>query len=171
MYSEKNNRGFGAPLMIGIIAIALILAGGMYYVFQQYNALPSEETNSATEKEKSSKTTEKNGTTGSDTMMEPNGAGMMESPHVETVSLTAKSFSFSQTEIRVKKGGTVKINLASTDGFHDLVIDEFNARTSRISTGQSASTEFVASKTGTFEYYCSVGTHRQMGMVGQLIVE
>ena len=31
--------------------------------------------------------------------------------------------------------------------------------------------EFTVDKTGTFEYYCSVGQHRANGMVGNLIVE
>jgi uncharacterized cupredoxin-like copper-binding protein len=50
-------------------------------------------------------------------------------------------------------------------------VDEFDARTVIVQPGQTAEVEFVADKTGTFEYYCSVGTHRQMGMVGKLIVE
>ena len=29
----------------------------------------------------------------------------------------------------------------------------------------------VSDKTGSFEYYCSVGTHRQMGMKGTLTVK
>jgi plastocyanin len=31
--------------------------------------------------------------------------------------------------------------------------------------------EFVANKKGKFEYYCSVGEHRAMGMKGNLVVE
>ena len=73
--------------------------------------------------------------------------------------------------MRVKKGDTVKIHFLSVGGMHDWVLDEFSAKTPRVSEGQSADIEFQATKTGTFEYYCSVGTHRQMGMVGKLIVE
>ena len=90
---------------------------------------------------------------------------------VKTFYLDARNFSFSQTEIKVEKGDKVKIVLTSADGFHDWVIDGFNAATSRVNTGQTAETEFVADQAGTFEYYCSVGTHRQIGMVGKLIVE
>ena len=90
---------------------------------------------------------------------------------VKTFYLDARNFSFSQTEIKVEKGDKVKIVLTSADGFHDWVIDGFNAATSRVNTGQTAETEFVADQAGTFEYYCSVGSHRQMGMVGKLIVE
>ncbi|OGG47530.1 hypothetical protein A2671_02085 [Candidatus Kaiserbacteria bacterium RIFCSPHIGHO2_01_FULL_49_13] len=86
-------------------------------------------------------------------------------------NLTGRNFSFSQSEIRVKKGDRVIINFESTDGIHDWVVDEFNARTDRVSTGQTASVEFIADKTGTFEYYCSVSIHRAAGMKGRLVVE
>lgn len=54
---------------------------------------------------------------------------------------------------------------------HDFVIDELNIRTKRIAGGESDSVTFTADKTGAFEYYCSVGNHREMGMKGRLIVE
>jgi len=81
------------------------------------------------------------------------------------------NFGFSETEIRVKKGDTVRIDLTSTEGFHDWTIDEFGAATDSINTGESASIEFVVDQVGEFEYYCSVGNHRAQGMVGRLIVE
>ncbi len=90
---------------------------------------------------------------------------------VKTFDINGKNFSFSQTEVRVKKGDRVRINFKSTDGFHDWVINKFRARTSRVQTGGTTSVEFIAKDKGTFEYYCSVGSHRQLGMVGKLIVE
>lgn len=91
---------------------------------------------------------------------------------VKEFSITAKNFEFSEKEIRVKQGDKIKINLTSTEGTHDWVVDEFTgAKTSIINNGGSSSVEFVADKIGTFEYYCSIGTHRQMGMVGRLVVE
>jgi nitrite reductase (NO-forming) len=73
--------------------------------------------------------------------------------------------------MRVKKGDTVKITFTNNNGTHDLLIDEFKVNTGRIPAGESKTVEFVADKTGTFEYYCSVGQHRKMGMKGNLIVE
>lgn len=106
------------------------------------------------------------------TMMDTTkGDGMMNSGVIKTFDLTGKNFSFSQTEIRVKKGDRVLVNFTSTSGTHDWVIDEFNARTARVDGGKSTSVEFTADKTGTFEYYCSVGPHRSLGMKGKLIVE
>jgi len=81
------------------------------------------------------------------------------------------NFEFDVKEIRVKEGDTVTINFSSTEGFHDLVIDEFNAATAQVRPGTPTSVTFVADKAGTYEYYCSVGSHRAQGMVGTLIVE
>jgi len=90
---------------------------------------------------------------------------------VKIFNVTGQNFSFSIKEVTVQKGDRVKIVFASNEGFHDWVVDEFDAATSRVSVGQSTSIEFIADQVGTFEYYCSVGNHRQLGMVGKLIVE
>lgn len=93
------------------------------------------------------------------------------SANIKIFTITANNFNFSLPEIKVKKDDNVKIILKNTDGFHDWVLDEFNAKTSKIGTGKESEIQFIADKTGTFEYYCSVGNHRQQGMRGKLIVE
>jgi len=74
-------------------------------------------------------------------------------------------------DIKVKEGDKVRIEFTSTEGFHDWVVDEFNAATSKVGEGSPTFVEFTADKKGTFEYYCSVGSHRAQGMKGNLIVE
>ena len=95
----------------------------------------------------------------------------IDKPTTQTLNLNGLNFDFSETEIRVKMGDTVVINFTSAGGFHDWTVDEFSAKTSRVNTGQSTSVTFVANKKGTFQYYCSVGSHRALGMIGNLIVE
>jgi plastocyanin len=95
---------------------------------------------------------------------------------VVTFALTGKNFVFvidgqENPELRVKQGDTVTIELAVTEGFHDWVVDEFAAKTQQVKSGGTTSVTFVADKQGTFEYYCSIGSHRQQGMKGTLIVE
>ena len=90
---------------------------------------------------------------------------------VHTVTVVGQNFSFTPSQIHVKKGEKVKIVFQNSGGTHDWAIDEFNVHTTRIQGGQSTSVEFTPTKTGTFEYYCSVGSHRAMGMKGNLIVE
>lgn len=89
---------------------------------------------------------------------------------VKEFSIDAVPFSFSPSTMVVNRGDTVKITLRNTNGTHDLKIDEFNVSTSILNTGQEQSITFVANKSGTFQYYCSVGNHRAMGMVGTLTV-
>jgi plastocyanin len=86
-------------------------------------------------------------------------------------TITGSNFAYDVKEIKVKKGDTVEVKFINADGFHDFVIDEFNAKTKQLKAPGEETITFIADKTGTFEYYCSVGSHKQMGMVGKLIVE
>jgi len=97
--------------------------------------------------------------------------GELNSEPVREFTVRADNYFFNPEEIRVKKGELVKIILVSVGGYHDLVIDEFDKKTNRINEGEEDVVEFVANKVGEFEYYCSVGNHRELGMVGKLIVE
>jgi len=85
---------------------------------------------------------------------------------------TVEGFRFSVEEMRVNVGDTVRVELTNVDEMpHDFIIDELDVATRIIENGESDIVEFVVSEAGTFEYYCSVGSHREMGMVGTLIVE
>ena len=90
---------------------------------------------------------------------------------VKELTVTGSNFAFAPKTLTVNKGDTVKITFVNSGGFHDLKIDEFNVATQKINGGAQEVVTFVADKAGTFEYYCSVGTHRQMGMVGTLTVK
>lgn len=96
-------------------------------------------------------------------------------PATETAAkiftIIGKNFFFSPEIIRVKKGEQVTIIFKDNEGFHDLAVEGYNVQTSRIQAGQDASVKFIADKTGTFTYYCSVRGHRENGMEGKLIVE
>ena len=77
---------------------------------------------------------------------------------------------FSLKEISVKKGDTIKIKVKNIKGTHDFVIDEYGINV-ETPLNEEVVVEFIADKTGTFEYYCSIGDHRAKGMKGNLIVE
>jgi len=85
-------------------------------------------------------------------------------------SVTGSSFKFEPSAITVNKGDRVKVSFVSADVGHNFVIDGYG-QTKTISSGTAAETiEFTADKAGTFEYYCSVGSHKALGMKGTLIV-
>ncbi len=86
-------------------------------------------------------------------------------------TVTGKGFLFDPKEIKVKKGDTVRITFVNAEGFHDWKLEGYNVGTKQIAAGKTEVVEFTADKAGTFEYYCSVGQHRQNGMKGNLIVQ
>lgn len=93
-----------------------------------------------------------------------------------TLNVTGQDFAFfvkgqENPILKVQKGDRVVINFTSTSGFHDFVIDEFEAATEQVNTDGSTSVEFTADEVGSFSYYCSVGQHRANGMEGTFIVE
>lgn len=101
----------------------------------------------------------------------PTGSEVTADGEVKEIQVEAGSFYFSPKEIRVKKGQTVRVILTSKDMMHNFVIDEFDVMSPVTVAGNTSTIEFVANEVGEFEFYCSVGQHRQMGQVGKLIVE
>ncbi len=94
-----------------------------------------------------------------------------EPEEVVEVEVISNNYEFSETEIRVTEGDIVRLTLVNEEGTHDWVIDEFGASTNILEAGEEETIEFLADEPGEFEYYCAVGNHRAMGMVGTLIVE
>ena len=84
-------------------------------------------------------------------------------------TMTAKQWEFSPNTITVNQGDTVILNIESIDVEHGFAIDEYGIN-ENLQPGKTVEIEFVADKKGAFEYYCSVGEHRKMGMVGTLTV-
>lgn len=102
---------------------------------------------------------------------EPNTLEEAIEPKTSEFEIEAKSFSFTPAEMVVQTGDTVRITITNTDGVHDFVIDELSVRSAVLQEGETEVIEFTVDAPGTYEYYCSVGNHRSMGMVGTLIVE
>jgi plastocyanin len=155
----KNNN-FMFAVIIGVV----ILAGvGFFLATKPKQSVPAN--NTATMSEPTKEASSPSGT------VTPSGATQEGTTSMKTVTVSAKSFSFTPSTITVKKGQQVKIVFQNTGGFHDFRIDEFNVKTPQITANNTAEVTFTPDKAGTFEYYCSVGNHRAMGMVGKLIVQ
>lgn len=140
--------------MLVILLVVAVLGGGYYALSSKKSNLMAPSADSVMEK-----TSE---TPGSAT----------QTGEVKEFTVDSFEMGFSLKTITVKKGDTVKITLTNSGKYtHDWVVDELSARTKVIKNGETDSITFVADKVGTYEYYCSVMTHRQQGMVGTLIVE
>jgi nitrite reductase (NO-forming) len=75
-------------------------------------------------------------------------------------------------DIMVHEGELIQINLINGEGAeHDIVIDQYAARSSIIVGKNASSTfSFTAQKAGEFAYYCSIAGHRAAGMEGLIKV-
>lgn len=144
--------------VVGIIVVVVVVFGVWFYAAQ--NKQQTVSTPAVTDVVQTPAPEEKK---------EASDAAMVSD--VKEVVVEGSAFKFMPAEIKVKKGQTVKIVFKNTGGMHDFVVDEFKAKTKIIKANETDTIQFVADKAGTFEYYCSVGNHRAMGMKGNLIVE
>lgn len=87
------------------------------------------------------------------------------------VQMEAGSFYYKPNVMSAKKGQKVKITFHSVSMMHNFNIDELGIRSPMVRNGDTATFEFTPDRIGSFEYYCSVGQHRQLGQVGTLTVQ
>lgn len=82
-------------------------------------------------------------------------------------------YSFTPDALSAKAGELVNLTYTNDDAVapHNWVLDEAKASTDVIGGGESASVQFIAPAAGTYTFYCAVGQHRQLGMVGTFTVE
>lgn len=156
----KQQKGIGNPLLIVVIAVVVIAL-----LFGGYKAM----TGNKNVSEVSNTMPAQDATTTPETKVETTEDATETS--VKSFTIAGSNFIFAPNVMKVKKGDTVKITFNSTGGMHNLVIDEYDVATKVIGSGKSEELTFVADKAGTFEFYCSIGNHRAMGMTGQLVVE
>lgn len=164
--------------LIGLVVVLLLVVGGWYLAS---SSTPAEDrpvvvetiTDTVTNADESDSSTDSDG----DPMTDDSAIDASIDSTVDTsagavsFNVEATNHQFSMKSMTVKKGQTVTINFANGDGTHDWVLDTFEgARTPVIKTGEKSSITFVADEVGTFEYYCSVGNHRERGMVGTFVV-
>lgn len=92
-------------------------------------------------------------------------------PQVRTFSISARKFEFAPNALKVNKGDTVKISITSSDVPHGFNLSAFGINKT-ITPGETATVEFVADKTGSFPFFCSVfcGSGHST-MRGTLVVE
>ena len=90
---------------------------------------------------------------------------------IKEFTIVAKRYEFNPAEIRVKQGDTVRITLTSKDATHGFMIKEYGINISA-KKGETSQVEFLADKTGTFVFRCSVFCGLgHFKMQGKLIVE
>lgn len=164
-------------LMYTLIALAVV--GGLFLLLATQNAETPADTNTENTVPMEQPTSEDTESAAieqmSDTEMtapaETEDTSAQGETTAHTFSISGTNYAFDLTEITVNEGDTVTINFESAEGFHDWVVDEFDAATEKVRPGTPTSVTFVADKAGTYEYYCSIGSHRANGMIGTLTVQ
>jgi plastocyanin len=150
--------------VIGIVVLA-VLAGG-YYLSTMANPKTEQSNLTGSTPTPTSSTSAQ----GPATSLTPTPSEAAGQPTVKEITVAGQGLAFSPSTITVHKGDTVKVTFTSkSNGPHNFVLSAFNIRTDLLSDGRSQTVEFVASKTGRFEFHCE--PHQAMGMTGTLVVE
>ena len=110
----------------------------------------------------------------------PKESGVTQDANAKIVNIQAGMDGFDMQEIHVKLGETVKVNLRSLDnehhtdggGKHQFAVDELGVNVVTMPLSVNSGT-FVASKAGTFTFYCDIccGGKANPTMNGKLIVD
>jgi heme/copper-type cytochrome/quinol oxidase subunit 2 len=76
-------------------------------------------------------------------------------PQERTFRIDARQFAYSPSELKVNSGDRVTLELVSQDVVHGLYIDGYGISV-EADPGQTAVLSFVADRTGSFRFRCSV---------------
>jgi len=74
---------------------------------------------------------------------------------VKEFTMTANNYQFSPSTITVNKGDTVRLKITSLDKTHGIAISEYGIN-EVLPPNKEVTVEFVADKSGSFTYFCSV---------------
>jgi len=93
-------------------------------------------------------------------------------PSSNEIVLTAKDFSITPSKINVKKGDKLRITFKNDGLFaHNLVINGLGVKIDSVKSGEESSVEILVTKTGDFQFECTVDGHKDLGMQGTITVE
>lgn len=85
--------------------------------------------------------------------------------------LTSQAMAFSETDLRLKAGERVTIQLDNDDFYdHSFDVDALAVH-ELMPANDRATATFTPAAPGTYTFYCAIPGHREAGMVGTLVVE
>jgi cytochrome c oxidase subunit 2 len=87
------------------------------------------------------------------------------------IAINAYNYGFAISPAEINKGDIVRIRLRNQDGMHGLAIPAFDIDSGPIAPGEETTLEFIADKSGSFDYYCNVPCGSgHSNMKGKLVV-
>ena len=89
-----------------------------------------------------------------------------------TVNVEMKDIAFAEKELTVPANSEITINLTNTGASsHNFNIDDLTVVSGDYQAGQTGTVTFTTGAPGEYEYYCNIPGHKEVGMVGKLIVQ
>lgn len=155
----KQNSPMNMKVIIGAVVVLVVVVSGFMLV-KSKSSKTADDTSPAIQSQDSQ-----------NPASSEQGSNSATTGSVKEFKVTGSPFKFEPSTLKVNKGDTVKITFTNSAGTHDFTIDALKVKTKTLAAGESEVVEFTADKVGTYEYYCSVGNHRAMGMKGTLTVE
>lgn len=92
---------------------------------------------------------------GAEAMMEKKAPGSMLAGQVKTVTVTATTWAFEPSSVRVKVGDRVTLVVTSVDVWHGLMLPQFKID-EKLEPGKTVTVEFTADRAGVFPFWCNV---------------
>ena len=88
------------------------------------------------------------------------------------ITITASDFKYEPAQFTFQQGQTYEITFVN-DGpsTHDITIDDLGMNSGVINPGDSVTFEFTPEQAGSFEAYCTVPGHKDLGMVANVTVQ
>jgi len=99
----------------------------------------------------------------------PTATSMAES---QTIQVEGNEFAFTPSTINATVNKPVTIVFKNTGKYpHNFTITDLSVMTKTIHTGETDTLTFTPTKSGSFEYLCSVPGHADRGMKGTIVVK
>jgi cytochrome c oxidase subunit 2 len=92
-------------------------------------------------------------------------AAETKSGSIVDITINSFNFGFTATPATINKGDKVRLKLTSTNCIHGIAIPGFGISVGPVSPGEEKTVEFIADKSGSFDYFCNVpcgSGHRSM---------
>ncbi len=86
------------------------------------------------------------------------------------LDIEAYSWGFNQNLQKINRGDKVRLKLTSSDGTHGVTMPDFGVYSNPISPGGEEIIEFIADKTGSFNFFCNMPCGQGHGMMQGSIV-
>lgn len=87
------------------------------------------------------------------------------------VTVTATDYDFNPKKIEMSAGTTLKLKLVNEGNVsHSWSVPKLDTKSDRIQPGKSTTVTLNPSEAGTYSIECQVPGHKDIGMVGELVV-